>query len=78
MCAAKRRRERRRRVIRFAAEERDAIERLSRGGLPGAACQVAIKVRSFVYDGEHAWQVIDAAVADYKESYELGAPSLRF
>ncbi len=31
-----------------------------------------------VYDRQHAWRVIEAAMADYKESYELGPPSLRF
>jgi inorganic pyrophosphatase len=31
-----------------------------------------------VYDRGHAWRVIEAAIEDYKESYELGAPSLRF
>jgi hypothetical protein len=31
-----------------------------------------------VYDRKHACQVIEAAVADYTESYEHGPPTLRF
>lgn len=31
-----------------------------------------------VYDRSHAWRVIEAAVADYLDSYDLAPPSLRF
>ena len=31
-----------------------------------------------VYDRHHARRVIEAAIDDYRESYELGASSLRF
>jgi len=31
-----------------------------------------------VYDREHAWRVVEASIADYTESYELGPPTLRF
>ena len=31
-----------------------------------------------VYDRTHAWEVIEAAVGDYLESYDLAPPSLQF
>jgi inorganic pyrophosphatase len=43
--------------------------------MPGAENRVSIVQ---MYDREHAWLVIEAAVADYNESYEQGPPTLRF
>jgi inorganic pyrophosphatase len=43
--------------------------------MPGAENRVSIVD---VYDREHAWRVIEAAIADYNESYDLGPPTLRF
>jgi inorganic pyrophosphatase len=43
--------------------------------LPGAENRVSIVD---VYERKRAWLVIEAAMADYTESYELGPPTLRF
>ena len=43
--------------------------------MPNEAPRVTV---AGVYDRPHAWRVIDAAIADYLDSYDLAPPSLRF
>ncbi|HTQ05122.1 MAG TPA: inorganic pyrophosphatase [Polyangiaceae bacterium] len=43
--------------------------------MPDAEHRVSV---AGVYDRTHAWRVIEAAVADYLDSYDLAPPSLRF
>jgi hypothetical protein len=43
--------------------------------MPNEAPRVTV---AGVYDRPHAWRVIEAAVADYLDSYDLAPPSLRF
>ena len=42
---------------------------------PGGENRVSV---DDVYDRKHAWRVIEAAVADYTESYDMAPPTLRF
>ena len=43
--------------------------------MPGSDHEVRV---TSTYGRGHAWQVVEAAVHDYAESYDLAPPSLRF
>ena len=43
--------------------------------MPNEAPRVTV---AGTYDRPHAWRVIDAAIGDYHDCYDLAPPSLRF
>lgn len=43
--------------------------------MPGASNRVSV---AGVYDREHAWNVIEASISDYLESYDMAPPTLKF